>query len=141
MAIWEVVAARRIGRETVQYVSNIYKYYLAYRLITIVIAAIGIVYYWASRREMMLRLLEVFALQFSGPPAAEWLDLIDSRIDVSGFEKWAKIRLAVLQGDVSKREILRREGIHWDTLKKILAHSEPPGYQMKAPRPNPKIGP
>ena len=26
----EVVAARRIGRETVQYVSNIYKYYLAY---------------------------------------------------------------------------------------------------------------
>ena len=30
----EVVAARRIGRETVQYVSNIYKYYIAYRLIT-----------------------------------------------------------------------------------------------------------
>jgi hypothetical protein len=26
------VAARVIGRETVQYVSNIYKYYLAYRL-------------------------------------------------------------------------------------------------------------
>lgn len=29
----EVVAAKRIGRETVQYVSNIYKYYLAYRLL------------------------------------------------------------------------------------------------------------
>ena len=29
----EVIAARRIGRETVQYVSNIYKYYTAYRLI------------------------------------------------------------------------------------------------------------
>ena len=29
----EVIAARRIGRETVQYVSNIYKYYLAYQLI------------------------------------------------------------------------------------------------------------
>jgi membrane-bound lytic murein transglycosylase MltF len=29
----EFVAAKRIGRETVQYVSNIYKYYLAYRLI------------------------------------------------------------------------------------------------------------
>ena len=29
----EVVAAREIGRETVQYVSNIYKYYLAYSLI------------------------------------------------------------------------------------------------------------
>jgi len=29
----EVVAAKEIGRETVQYVSNIYKYYVAYRLI------------------------------------------------------------------------------------------------------------
>ena len=29
----EVVAAREIGRETVQYVSNIYKYYLAYSLV------------------------------------------------------------------------------------------------------------
>jgi len=29
----EVVAAKRIGKETVQYVSNIFKYYIAYRLI------------------------------------------------------------------------------------------------------------
>ncbi len=29
----EVIAARQIGRETVQYVSNIYKYYIAYRLL------------------------------------------------------------------------------------------------------------
>ena len=29
----EVVAAKRVGRETVQYVSNIYKYYIAYRLV------------------------------------------------------------------------------------------------------------
>ncbi len=29
----EVVAAKRIGRETVQYVSNIYKYYVAYQLL------------------------------------------------------------------------------------------------------------
>ena len=29
----EVVAAREIGRETVQYVSNIYKYYVSYRLL------------------------------------------------------------------------------------------------------------
>ncbi len=36
-SIWfknvELVAAKRVGRETVQYVSNIYKYYIAYRLI------------------------------------------------------------------------------------------------------------
>jgi membrane-bound lytic murein transglycosylase MltF len=30
----EVIASERIGRETVQYVSNIYKYYLAYRMLT-----------------------------------------------------------------------------------------------------------
>ena len=29
----EVIASEKIGRETVQYVSNIYKYYLAYQMI------------------------------------------------------------------------------------------------------------
>lgn len=29
----EIVASKEIGRETVQYVSNIYKYYLAYKMI------------------------------------------------------------------------------------------------------------
>lgn len=29
----EMAAAKYIGRETVQYVSNIYKYYIAYRLV------------------------------------------------------------------------------------------------------------
>jgi hypothetical protein len=29
----EVVAAEKVGRETVQYVSNIYKYYLAYKMV------------------------------------------------------------------------------------------------------------
>jgi membrane-bound lytic murein transglycosylase MltF len=29
----ERIAAKRIGRETVQYVSNIFKYYVAYRLL------------------------------------------------------------------------------------------------------------
>ena len=54
---------------------------------------------------------------------------------------WTKIRLEVLRGKASKREVLRREGIHWETLKKILEHSEPPGYQVKQARPKPKIGP
>ena len=31
ITVQQHVAARRIGRETVQYVSNVYKYYLAYR--------------------------------------------------------------------------------------------------------------
>jgi transposase len=31
--------------------------------------------------------------------------------------------------------------MHWSTLEKILQHSEPPGYRIKAERPKPKIGP
>jgi hypothetical protein len=29
----EVIAAKEIGRETVQYVSNIFKYYIAYKMV------------------------------------------------------------------------------------------------------------
>ncbi len=46
----------------------------------------------------------------------------------------------LLQKIESKREILRRERIHWDTLKKILKHPEPPAYPLKEPRPKPRIG-
>ena len=53
---------------------------------------------------------------------------------------WTKIRLEVLRGETSKREVLRREGIHWETLKKILAYPEPPGYRIQRPRHKPKIG-
>jgi transposase len=56
------------------------------------------------------------------------------------MEWWAKIRLEVLRGEKSKREVLRDEGIHWETLKKILKYSEPPGYRLKEVRPKPKIG-
>ena len=57
------------------------------------------------------------------------------------MDRWTRIRLEVLRGESSKREILRREGIHWETLKKILAHPEPPGYRLREPRSKPKIGP
>ena len=53
---------------------------------------------------------------------------------------WTKIRLEVLREETPKREVLRREGIAWDTLKKILANPSPPGYQMKQPRSKPKVG-
>ena len=59
----------------------------------------------------------------------------------TNMDWWTKIRLEVLREETSKREILRREGIHWETLKKILEHSEPPGYRTETPRPKPMIGP
>jgi len=58
----------------------------------------------------------------------------------TGVEWWTKVRLEVLRGESKKREILPREGISWDTLKKILEHFQPPGYRLKDPRPKPKIG-
>ena len=38
-------------------------------------------------------------------------------------------------------EILRETGMHWLTLKKILTHSEPPGYRLRKARPKQKLGP
>lgn len=58
----------------------------------------------------------------------------------TAMDWWTKIRLEVSREESSKREILRREGIGWDTLKKILRHPEPPGYRLQEPRPKPKIG-
>lgn len=59
----------------------------------------------------------------------------------TAMEWWTKIRLEVLRGETSKRAILRRENIHWETLKKILQYPEPPGYRSKKPRHKPKLGP
>ena len=56
-------------------------------------------------------------------------------------EQGAEIRRRVLVEQVSQRQILRETGMHWKTLQKILAHSEPPGYRRDVPFSKPKIGP
>ena len=57
------------------------------------------------------------------------------------MDQWLEIRRRVLVEGVSKRQILRETGLHWGTLEKILAYSQPPGYQRTAPIAKPKIGP
>jgi len=57
------------------------------------------------------------------------------------MEWWTDIRRRVLVGGESKRQIIKETGIHWETLQKVLTHSEPPGYRLKFPRNKPKIGP
>ena len=57
------------------------------------------------------------------------------------MEQWSEIRRRVLVEGVSRRQILRETGMHWQTLGKILAHSQPPGYRQQAPRPKNKLGP
>jgi transposase len=57
------------------------------------------------------------------------------------MENWAEIRRRVLVDGQSKRSVCRKFDIHWDTLQKILHHSEPPGYRRAAARPKPKLEP
>jgi len=56
------------------------------------------------------------------------------------MEDWSEIRRRVLVEGVSRRQILRETKMHWLTLKKILEHSEPPGYRQQQPRPRKKLG-
>jgi len=56
------------------------------------------------------------------------------------MEQWSEIRRRVLVEGVSRRQIIRETGMHWETLQKILAHSEPPGYRQRRPRPRNKLG-
>jgi len=57
------------------------------------------------------------------------------------MEMWRDIRRRVQAEGESKRQICREYGIHFQTLQKILAHPEPPGYRQSTPRAKRKIGP
>jgi transposase len=56
------------------------------------------------------------------------------------MEDWTTIRRQVLVEGQSKRSVLRESGMHWKTLEKVLAHSQPPGYRLKRPRAAWKVG-
>ena len=53
---------------------------------------------------------------------------------ITDMEIWVEVRRRVLTGELSKRAACREYEIHWQTLEKILSHSEPPGYQKTKPR-------
>ena len=57
------------------------------------------------------------------------------------MELWTEIRRRVLGGELSKRAACREYDLHWDTLKKILQHVEPPGYRRSKARARPVIEP
>jgi transposase len=57
------------------------------------------------------------------------------------MEQWSEVRREVLTGKLSKRAACKKYELHWDTLKKILEHTEPPGYRRKEPRKKPVLGP
>jgi transposase len=57
------------------------------------------------------------------------------------MEFWRDVRRQVLTGELSRRAACRKYGLGWHTLKKILAHDEPPGYRQSGPRPKRKLEP
>lgn len=59
----------------------------------------------------------------------------------TNMEHWSEVRRRVLTGQLSKRQACKEYELHWDTLKKILEHEEPPGYRRKEPRKKPVLGP
>ena len=58
----------------------------------------------------------------------------------SDMEFWKTVRREVLTNELSQREACRKYGLGWHTLKKILAHAEPPGYRLRQPRKKRKLG-
>lgn len=57
------------------------------------------------------------------------------------MEIWSEIRREVLTGALSKRAAIAKYGVGWHTLKKMLAHDEPPGYRQAKHRLKPKLEP
>ena len=47
------------------------------------------------------------------------------------MEQWARVRQKVLVDQQSKRSVMAEEGLHWETLQKMLKHPEPPGYKRR----------
>ena len=50
------------------------------------------------------------------------------------MEFWTLVRRQVLTGELSQRAACEKYRLGWHTLKKILAHAEPPGYRQSQPR-------
>jgi len=53
---------------------------------------------------------------------------------------WTEIRRKVLVENVSKRQVCREYGIAFETLQKILANPQPPGYRQSVQRKKIKLG-
>ena len=57
------------------------------------------------------------------------------------MELWKEVRRQVLTKELSCRAACKKYRLGWHTLKKILAHDEPPGYRLSQPRQKRKLAP
>ena len=56
-------------------------------------------------------------------------------------ELYLRVRLACHVDGLSQREAASRFGLARETVKKMLRHSEPPGYRRRRPPKRPKLDP
>ena len=56
------------------------------------------------------------------------------------MNQWTEVRRKVLVEGASKRSICQNYGLGWETLEKILANPDPPGYSTSVERAKPKLG-
>jgi transposase len=56
------------------------------------------------------------------------------------MKQWCEIRMRVLRGEASIRQIQRETGLHYETVKKMLLHPSPPEFRCPD-RSRPKLGP
>ena len=54
---------------------------------------------------------------------------------------YLRVRLACHVDGLSQREAASRFGIARETVRKMLRHSEPPGYRRRQPPKRPKLAP
>jgi hypothetical protein len=57
----------------------------------------------------------------------------------SDLEFWTEVRRQKLANESSHRAACQKYCLGWHVLKKMLAHTEPPGYRQSQPRPKPKL--
>ena len=56
-------------------------------------------------------------------------------------KSYLRVRRAVMVEGMSIREAALVFGLHWDTVRKMLAYSVPPGYRRQNPPRRPKLEP
>ena len=56
------------------------------------------------------------------------------------MNRWTDFRLAVLSGEISIREAVKKYNLNWRTIRKTLEHVEPPDYRRKVERPKKTLG-
>ena len=53
---------------------------------------------------------------------------------ITNIIQWRLIRAQVLKAGISKPQVMRETGFHWETLKKILKNPFPPKFNRKKSR-------